>query len=58
MEFNFPKKDGTGIANLIPHVSQDAIDIIGKLLIYNHEHRISAAQALKHNFFKELREAD
>lgn len=43
MEFNFPKKDGTGIANLIPHVSADAVDIIQKLLIYNHEHRISAA---------------
>lgn len=24
MEFNFPKKEGTGIARLIPHVSADA----------------------------------
>jgi len=42
MEFNFPKIDGSGIASLVPHVSADAVDLISKLLIYNHEHRISA----------------
>jgi renal tumor antigen len=42
MEFNFPKKEGSGIAKLIPHVSADAHEVLSKLLIYNHEHRISA----------------
>ena len=58
MEFNFPKKEGTGIAKLIPHVSAEAQDVMTKLLIYNHEGRISASQALKHPYFKDLRDAD
>ena len=58
MEFNFPKKDGSGIAKLVPHVSQEAIDVINKLLVYNSEHRISASQALKMPYFKELRDSD
>jgi serine/threonine protein kinase len=58
MEFNFPKKEGTGIAKLIPHVQPDVQDVIIKLLIYNSDNRMSAGQALKHPAFKELREAD
>lgn len=58
MEFNFPKKEGTGIARLIPHVGADMQDVIVKLLIYNSDNRMSASQALKHPCFKELREAD
>lgn len=58
MEFNFTKKEGTGIGKLIPNVSQDCREIITKMLIYNADHRMSAGQALKHPYFKELREAD
>jgi renal tumor antigen len=58
MEFNFDKKEGTGIAKLIPNVSKDCQEIITKMLIYNADHRMSAGQALKHNYFKDLREAD
>lgn len=58
MEFNFPKKEGTGIAKLIPHVSPDITDCIVKLLVYNSDNRMTAGQALKHPCFKELREAD
>lgn len=58
MEFDFPKKEGTGIAKLIPHVSAEAQDLIQKLLVYGTDGRISASQALKHSYFKELREAD
>jgi serine/threonine protein kinase len=36
----------------------EAGEIIQKLLIYNHNHRMSATQALKHPYFKELREQD
>lgn len=35
MEFNFPKKEGTGIAKLIPHVAPDVTEVIVKLLVYN-----------------------
>lgn len=58
MEFNFPKKEGTGIAKLIPHVSAEAQDVINKMLIYNSESRISAKEILKHPYFKDLREAE
>lgn len=42
MEFNFPKKEGTGISKLIPHVSPDVQDVIIKMLIYNSDNRMSA----------------
>lgn len=58
MEFNFPKKEGTGIAKLIPKVSADCQDVIVKLLAYNLDNRMSAGQALKHPFFKDLRDQD
>lgn len=58
MEFNFPKKEGTGIPKLIPHVSAETTDLIVKLLTYNSDNRLSAANALKHPCFKEMREAD
>jgi renal tumor antigen len=35
MEFNFPKKEGTGIAKLAANISPDAIDVIVKMLSYN-----------------------
>ena len=58
MEFNFPKKEGTGIVKLMPHVSADIQEIIVKLLEYNADNRLSASQALKSACFKEFREAD
>jgi renal tumor antigen len=56
MEFNFPRKEGTGIAKLIPNVSPDATDVITKMLNYTIDNRMSAGQALKHAYFRELRE--
>ena len=58
MTFNFPEKSGTGIADLIPHISKDAQDLIMKLLIYNPDKRITATQALKHAYFNDLRQAE
>lgn len=58
MEFNFPKKEGTGITKLIPHVHPEVQEVIVKLLMYNSDNRMTANQALKHACFKELREAD
>lgn len=58
MEFNFPHKDGSGIAKLIPNVSPEAQEIITKLLVYDNSNRMSAGQALKHSYFRDLREMD
>jgi len=32
MDYDFPQKEGTGIAKLIPHVSPECLDLIGSLL--------------------------
>lgn len=58
MEFNFSQKEGSGIAKLIPNVSPEAQEIIIKMLSYNMDHRMSAGQALKHAYFKDLKDLD
>jgi renal tumor antigen len=58
IDFNFPAKDGSGIAKLIPHASAECVDLIMKLLAYNPEERLSARQALRHQYFKEMRELE
>lgn len=39
-------------------VSAEAQEIIVKLLTYDHTQRMSAGQALRHAYFKDLRDAD
>ena len=57
MEFDFPDKKGSGLSNMQQlRDYSEAAEIIAKLLTYNHNHRMSASQALKHSYFKELRE--
>eukprot|EP00668_Euglena_longa_P000665 GGOE01000807.1.p1 GENE.GGOE01000807.1~~GGOE01000807.1.p1 ORF type:complete len:408 (-),score=120.39 GGOE01000807.1:235-1458(-) len=58
IEFEFPPKQGTGLVKLIPHASPDALDLMHLLLAYNPEERVSAKQALRHAYFKEIRELD
>lgn len=58
MDFDFPVKQGTGITKLLPHASPEALDLMMKLLTYNPDDRPSAKQALRHPYFKEIREMD
>jgi renal tumor antigen len=58
MDFDFPVKQGTGITKLLPHASPEALDLMMKLLTYNPDERPSAKQALRHPYFKEIRELD
>ncbi|GBG27147.1 Protein kinase [Hondaea fermentalgiana] len=58
IDFNFSRKKGTGIGQMIPHVDTHCVDLIEKLLAYDPEERMSARQALRHPYFRELRHAD
>lgn len=58
IEFEFPQKTGTGLVKVIPHASPEALDLMLKMLAYNPEERLSAKQALRHPYFKEIRELD
>ncbi|CAK71892.1 unnamed protein product (macronuclear) [Paramecium tetraurelia] len=58
MEINFPSKVGTGLENLIPHAPKDVVDLIKQMLIYDPDERINAKQALRHPYFKELRDLE
>ena len=58
IDFNFPHKEGTPMTKLIPHCSPDCIDIIVRLLAYDPDDRLSARQAVKHSYFKDLRAAE
>eukprot|EP01016_Furgasonia_blochmanni_P048990 TRINITY_DN7383_c0_g1_i2.p1 TRINITY_DN7383_c0_g1~~TRINITY_DN7383_c0_g1_i2.p1 ORF type:complete len:387 (-),score=57.90 TRINITY_DN7383_c0_g1_i2:195-1355(-) len=58
MEFNFPQRLGTGVDKLIPHVSRECVDLIKLLLTYDPEERITASQALRHEYFRDLWELD
>ncbi|KAG5492917.1 hypothetical protein JKF63_01497 [Porcisia hertigi] len=58
MDYDFPQKQGTGLAKLLPHVSAEALDLMKKLLTYDEEHRCTAKEALRHPYFCKLREAD
>ncbi len=54
---DFGVQEGTDITKLIPHLSPEGQDLLQKLLMYNPEDRISAKQALRHAFFREIRSA-
>jgi renal tumor antigen len=56
MEINFQHKEGTGLEKLIMHVTPEARDLICKMLVYSHEDRITAKDALNHPYFKDFHE--
>jgi renal tumor antigen len=58
MKFNFPPKTGSGIAKHLPQASAECLDLLVGMLQYDPELRFSARQALKHPYFKELRDAE
>ncbi len=58
IKFTFQQKSGYGINKYLSHVSPDCQDLIGKLLCYNPEERLTAKQALNHPYFKDLKKQD
>ncbi|CAF3675222.1 unnamed protein product [Adineta steineri] len=55
VDFNFPPRRGTGIARRLSHCSSDTTDLINQLCVYDPDHRITAAQALRHPYFNAIR---
>ncbi len=55
MDFNFPDQVGTGIVQLVPHVSPECQEFILKLLAYTPDDRLTAKQALNDPYFKDLK---
>jgi renal tumor antigen len=58
ISFDFPPQRGVGIPQLVPHASADSIDLMVKLLKYDASERITAREAMRHPYFKDVREAE
>lgn len=58
INFDFPPQKGIGIQQLVPHASPESIDLIVKLLKYDASDRITAREAMRHPFFKDIREGE
>ncbi|ETV99858.1 CMGC/RCK protein kinase, variant [Aphanomyces invadans] len=58
IDFNFSPEDGTSIAKLIPHAPPEAVDLMCKMLVYDPSKRTNAREALRHEYFKDVRERD
>ena len=57
-EFNFEYQKGVGIHKFLTHVSNDIVDLIGKMLIYDPDLRPTARECLNHECFKEFMTQD
>ena len=58
IDFNFPHKEPQQMSKLIPHCTPECVDVIVKLLAYDPDDRLSARQAVKHTYFKDLRASE
>ena len=51
-------KPGRGLKSLLPHVSEECLQLILAMLIYDPDDRIASKDIMRHSFFKELVTAD
>jgi len=52
---NFPKYPAVKLEELIPNLDSDGINLLTKMLAYDPNQRISAKEAIKHNYFNNLK---
>jgi renal tumor antigen len=58
MDFDFKETVGCGIEAMIGETTPDCLDILKKLLAYEPHKRISAGEALRHEYFHEILEKE
>ncbi|BGO91550.1 hypothetical protein NBRC10512_003210 [Rhodotorula toruloides] len=54
-EHNFPQVQAVPLEQILPRASAAAIDLLGSLLLYDPSRRLTAVEAMAHNFFDDLR---
>jgi mitogen-activated protein kinase 1/3 len=54
----FPQNPRTDFNKLYPGAGEEAIDLLGRVLIFNPYFRITVDEALAHPFFKKIRKAE
>ena len=52
--FSFPKFVSTSLSTIIPNASEEAIDLMEKMLQFNPQKRPTASQCLEHDYFKDF----
>lgn len=58
ISFDFQPQKGIGVPQLIPHAPADSVDLMVKLLKYDAAERITAREAMRHPYFKDIRESE
>ncbi len=58
ISFDFPPQKGIGVPQLVPHAGADSVDLMVKLLKYDASDRITAREAMRHPYFKDVRETE
>jgi renal tumor antigen len=58
INFDFPSQKGVGVPSLIPHATPDAVDLMVKMLKYDAAERITAREAMRHPYFREIRDTE
>ena len=53
-DFKFPQMKGIGFEKLLPDAPRELIDLLKHLLAFDLKKRISASQALRHDYFKDI----
>jgi len=54
----FPQKAKTDLNKLYPGAGDEAIDLLGRMLVFNPYFRVSVDEALNHPFFKKVRKPE
>jgi mitogen-activated protein kinase 1/3 len=54
----FPQRPKTDLKTLYPGAGDDALDLLGRILIFNPYFRITIDDALSHPFFKKVRKTE